>query len=203
MKPNFKRQPLIPAIVQDPRSGTVLMLAYMNREAYEKTLSSGMVTFYSRSRQQLWTKGETSGNYLQLKDILIDCDRDTILVKAVPTGPVCHTGSPTCFSEQNLPADPFLFELEQIIQDRKQNPSKKSYTTQLFDAGRKKIAQKVGEEASEVIIEGISGSSERLAEETADLLYHTLVLLAVNDLSLEHVMETLRQRHLKKSKRQE
>ena len=178
------------------------MLAYMNQEAYEKTRSSGMVTFYSRSRQQLWTKGETSGNFLQLKDILVDCDRDTILVKAVPTGPVCHTGRDTCFSEQNLPADPFLFELEQIIQDRKQNPSKKSYTTQLFDRGKKKIAQKVGEEASEVIIEGIGGSSERLAEETADLLYHMLVLLAINDLSLERVLETLRRRHQKKSKRQ-
>ena len=197
MKPNFKRQALIPAIVQDPRSGTVLMMAYMNEESYEKTLRSGKVTFYSRSRQTLWTKGETSGYYLKLSEILLDCDLDTILIKAIPTGPVCHKGSDTCFNEENIPGDNFLYGLEKIIHDRKHNPSKKSYTTRLFDAGKKKIAQKVGEEASEVIIEGINESPDRLAEETADLLYHTLVLLAANDVPLQRVINILRRRHQK------
>ncbi len=199
MKPNFNKYKLIPAIVQDPRSGTVLMMAYMNEEAYNATLQSGRVTFFSRSRQSLWTKGETSGNYLQLREILVDCDRDTMLVKAIPAGPVCHTGKETCFNEQNPSSEVFLFTLEQIIQNRLQNPVAESYTSQLFAAGKKKIAQKVGEEASEVIIEGIGDSADRLTEETADLLYHTLVLLTVNKVPFQNVLNVLRNRHQRKS----
>ena len=195
MKPNFKQLDLIPAIIQDSRTGKVLMMGYMNDPAYEQTLTTGRVTFFSRSRQTLWTKGETSGNYLELQEMIMDCDQDTILVKAIPSGPVCHTGSDTCFNEKNSIGEDFLFHLEQIILDRIHRPSKNSYTTKLLDAGRKKIAQKVGEEASEVIIEGIGDSPERLADETADLLYHTLVLLAANQVPLQEVMDTLRNRH--------
>ena len=200
MRPNFKKHQLIPAIVQNPRSGNVLMMAYMNEEAFDKTITSRKVTFYSRSRQLLWTKGETSGNYLELKEIRLDCDRDTLLIKAIPSGPVCHKGTDTCFNEPNLSNDSFLFTLEQIILDRFQNPVEHSYTSKLFTAGKKKIAQKVGEEASEVILEGIGNSPERLKEETADLLYHTLVLLAVNNISLVEVLDVLRHRHDKNFK---
>jgi len=199
MKPNFEKHPLIPAIVQDPRSGTVLMMAYMNREAYDLTRKSGKVTFYSRSRQSLWTKGETSGNFLEFREMIADCDGDTILVKAIPTGPVCHTGGDTCFGEINSSADPFLFTLERIILDRKKHPIQESYTTKLFRAGKKKIAQKVGEEASEVVIEGVMGQPGRLAQESADLLYHTLVLLVANDVPLQNVLNILRQRHTQKT----
>jgi phosphoribosyl-ATP pyrophosphohydrolase/phosphoribosyl-AMP cyclohydrolase len=198
MKPNFEKHSLIPAIIQDPRSGTVLMMAYMNREAYDLTRKSGKVTFYSRSRKTLWTKGETSGNFLDLQEMIADCDGDTILVKAIPTGPVCHTGSDTCFSETNRAEDPFLFILERIIIDRKEHPIENSYTTKLFRAGKKKIAQKVGEEASEVVIEGVVEQPGQLAEECADLLYHTIVLLVSNDVPLQNVLDILRQRHQKK-----
>lgn len=199
MKPNFEKHPLIPAIVQDPRSGTVLMMAYMNREAYDITRESGKVTFYSRSRQTLWTKGETSGNILEFQTMISDCDGDTILVKAIPTGPVCHTGSDTCFGETNSSTDSFLFTLETIITDRKKNPAEESYTTKLLRSGKKKIAQKVGEEASEVVIEGVMEQPERLTEESADLLYHLLVLLAANEVPLQNVLNILRKRHQKKA----
>ncbi len=201
MRPNFKKHKLIPAIVQDPRSGKVLMMAYMNEEAFDKTINSRKVTFYSRSRQLLWTKGETSKNYLELKEIRLDCDRDTLLVKAIPYGPVCHKGTDTCFNEPNLTNDSFLFTLEQIILERLQHPIEHSYTSKLFTAGKKKIAQKVGEEASEVILEGIGNSPERLKEETADLLYHTLVLLAANNISLLEVLDILRHRHERNSQK--
>ncbi|MFH2024931.1 MAG: bifunctional phosphoribosyl-AMP cyclohydrolase/phosphoribosyl-ATP diphosphatase HisIE, partial [bacterium] len=175
MKIDFDRG-LIPAIVQDDQTGKVLMLGYMNRIAYEKTLETGKVTFFSRSRQQLWTKGETSGNFLLSKEILIDCDGDTLLVKANPAGPICHTGADTCFKEINRDSRVFLFVLEKIIADRKANPKPGSYTNKLFDAGINRIAQKIGEEATEVVIDAVSDNVPGMKKEVADLLYHLLVL---------------------------
>ncbi|MBN2601408.1 MAG: bifunctional phosphoribosyl-AMP cyclohydrolase/phosphoribosyl-ATP diphosphatase HisIE [Candidatus Marinimicrobia bacterium] len=185
---------LVPAIIQDEKTGKVLMLGYMNREAYDKTLEIGKVTFFSRSRQQLWTKGETSGNFLLLKEILVDCDGDTLLVKVSPTGPSCHTGAETCFNEVNT-ASNFLFELEKVIADRKINPKEGSYTNTLFNAGIKRIAQKVGEEATEVLIDAVSDDIPRMQEEIADLLYHLLVLLADKDISLNEILDVLKKRH--------
>ncbi|RKY57239.1 MAG: bifunctional phosphoribosyl-AMP cyclohydrolase/phosphoribosyl-ATP diphosphatase [Candidatus Neomarinimicrobiota bacterium] len=185
---------LVPAIIQDEKTGKVLMLGYMNREAYDKTVESGKVTFFSRSRQKLWTKGETSGNFLDVKAILVDCDGDTLLVKAQPAGPTCHTGADTCFNEANTPSD-FLHELERVIADRKANPKKNSYTNKLFDAGIQRIAQKVGEEATEVVIDAVRGNVPRMKEEIADLLYHLLVLLADKDVLLDDVLEVLEKRH--------
>lgn len=185
---------LVPAIIQDEKTGKVLMLGYMNREAYYKTAESGKVTFFSRSRQKLWTKGETSGNFLDVKAILVDCDGDTLLVKAQPAGPTCHTGADTCFNEANTPSD-FLHELERVIADRKANPKKNSYTNKLFDAGIQRIAQKVGEEATEVVIDAVRGNVPRMKEEIADLLYHLLVLLADKDVLLDDVLEVLEKRH--------
>ncbi len=199
MKLDFKKNNgLIPAIVQDANTKTVLMLGYMNEEALQKTKETGLVTFFSRSRQTLWTKGETSGNYLKLVDILVDCDQDTLLVKAIPSGPVCHLGTDTCFAEENRSSLYFLQELESIIEERKDHPTEKSYTAHLFNKGIKKIAQKVGEEATEVVIDGVAGSDERLLEESADLLYHLLVLLRARDLSLEKVTDVLKKRHRNK-----
>ena len=196
MKLDFKKNNgLIPAIVQDANTKTVLMLGYMNEEALQKTKETGLVTFFSRSRQTLWTKGETSGNYLKLVDILVDCDQDTLLVKAIPSGPVCHLGTDTCFAEENRSSFYFLQELESIIEERKAHPTEKSYTAHLFKKGLKKIAQKVGEEATEVVIDGVAGSDERLLEESADLLYHLLVLLRARDLSLDDVAKVLKERH--------
>ncbi len=198
MKLDFdKNNGLIPAIVQDAQTKTVLMLGYMDEEALKKTKETGLVTFFSRSRQTLWTKGETSGNYLKLVEILEDCDRDTLLVKAIPTGPVCHLGTDTCFAEENRSDLWFLEELETVIESRKQQPSEASYTARLLAEGTKKIAQKVGEEATEVVIDGVAGSDERLLEESADLLYHLLVLLHARDLSLNDVAKVLRKRHKK------
>ncbi len=198
MKLDFdKNNGLIPAIVQDARTKTVLMLGYMNEEALKKTRETGLVTFFSRSRQTLWTKGETSGNYLKLVEILEDCDHDTLLVKAIPSGPVCHLGTDTCFAEENRSDLWFLEELETVIENRKQQPSETSYTARLLAEGTKKIAQKVGEEATEVVIDGVAGSDERLLEESADLLYHLLVLLHSRDLSLNDVAKVLRKRHKK------
>ena len=185
---------LVPAIIQDEKTGKVLMLGYMNRESYDKTVESGKVTFFSRSRQKLWTKGETSGNFLDVKAILVDCDGDTLLVKAQPAGPTCHTGADTCFNEANTPSD-FLHELERVIADRKANPKKNSYTNKLFDAGIQRIAQKVGEEATEVVIDAVRGNVPRMKEEIADLLYHLLVLLADKDVLLDDVLEVLEKRH--------
>ncbi len=196
MKINFKKGGgLIPAIVQDAASQIVLMLGYMNKEAYDKTLKSGKVTFFSRSRQTLWTKGETSGNFLLLDKMLLDCDMDTILVKAHPTGPVCHTGSDTCFDEVNGVDNDFLYELEKIVKDRRKNMPKGSYTTHLFDKGINKIAQKVGEEATEVIIEAIDNNKRRLLEESADLMYHLIVLLQEKECTLQDISDILRKRH--------
>ena len=201
MRINFKRMGgLVPAIIQDSSSGRVLMLGYMNKEAYNKTRREKQVTFYSRSRQTLWTKGETSGNYLYVDEILIDCDGDALLIKARPAGPVCHTGRDTCFAEINHPDTLFLYRLEKIIEQRKNHPQPGSYTNRLLEQGVKRIAQKVGEEASETIIEAISGEPAALKEEAADLLYHLLVLLQSQDLTLQDVEDVLVQRHGKKVK---
>ena len=184
---------LVPAIVQDAETHKVLMLGFMNRKAFNKTEKSGKVTFYSRVRKKLWTKGETSGNFLDVKEILIDCDSDTILIKAIPTGAVCHTGADTCFEEKNTNAD-FLFELEKIISDRKKNPAEKSYTSKLFAKGINKIAQKVGEEAVELVIEAKDSDDELFKAEAADLLYHFMVLLAAKNINLSDVLKTLEKR---------
>ncbi len=196
MKLDFeKNNGLIPAIIQDAVTGRVLMLGFMNEEALQKTKKTGLVTFFSRSRQTLWTKGETSGNYLKVVDILIDCDRDTLLIKANPQGPVCHTGKDTCFAEQNRGSLQFLEYLEEIIEDRKKNPQSDSYTSKLFSKGIKKIAQKVGEEATEVVIDAVDGNNERLLEESADLIYHLLVLLKARGFGLRDVVKVLEERH--------
>ncbi|MFP4548382.1 MAG: bifunctional phosphoribosyl-AMP cyclohydrolase/phosphoribosyl-ATP diphosphatase HisIE [Fidelibacterota bacterium] len=192
---NFqKNNGLIPAIIQDNKTNKVLMLGYMNEESLQKTKTTGKVTFFSRSRQELWTKGETSGNYLYMKSISEDCDNDTLLIKVEPAGPVCHTGQDTCFDENNA-NDNFLFYLESVIKDRQKNPSEKSYTTKLFTKGINKISQKVGEEATETIIEALNGSRELLIEETSDLLYHLLVLLRAKDINLNEVLDVLKKRH--------
>ena len=198
MKLNYKRgNGLIPAIVQDAKTNVVLMLAYMNDESLKVTKKTGKVTFYSRSRNRLWTKGETSGNYLLMKEIIPDCDSDTLLIKAEPQGPACHTGSDTCFNEENKAAGSFLYQLENIITDRKINPSKKSYTSSLFRKGLRKIAQKVGEEATEVVIDAIDEQNDTLKEEIADLIYHLFVLMAEKDLSLNEIESVLVRRHAK------
>lgn len=195
MKLDFEKSAdgLVPAIVQDAATQKVLMLGYMNAEAFEKTKNENIVTFFSRSRQTLWTKGETSGNFLRVAEILIDCDSDTLLIKADPAGAVCHTGADTCFKEKNENEN-FLFELEKIIGDRKASPSETSYTAKLFKKGLNKIAQKVGEEAVELVIEAKDDNDELFKNEASDLLYHLLILFAEKDISLEEVLETLKQR---------
>lgn len=195
MKVDFEKFPdgLVPAIVQDAGTQKVLMLGYMNRESFGKTNETGKVTFFSRSRRKLWTKGETSGNFLEVKEILIDCDDDAILIKANPAGAVCHTGADTCFDEANE-SENFLSELEKVIKARKENPSENSYTAQLFQKGINKIAQKVGEEAVELIIEAKDENHELFTGEAADLLYHFLVLLRAKNVELSDVLETLKQR---------
>jgi len=198
MKIDFdKSNGLVPVIIQHYKTNTVLMLGYMNEEALEKTKELGKATFYSRSKESLWTKGETSGNYLIVKDILIDCDQDTILIKADPIGPTCHTGNDTCFNEVVEEKNDFLYELEKIISDRKNNPTDSSYTVSLFKKGINKIAQKVGEEATEVVIEAMDNNINLLKEETSDLIYHLLVLLAKKNISLNEISDVLRKRHLK------
>lgn len=195
MKIDFEKYPdgLVPTIVQDFQTKKVLMLGFMNAESLEITQNTEKVTFYSRSRKTLWTKGETSGNYLHLKEILVDCDNDTILVKAIPSGTVCHTGAETCFVEKNE-TDNFLFELEKTIKLRKLEPSENSYTSKLFDRGINKVAQKVGEEAVELIIEAKDDNDELFKNEAADLLYHLIVLLAAKNVDLEDVIEVLKNR---------
>ncbi|MBA2379702.1 MAG: bifunctional phosphoribosyl-AMP cyclohydrolase/phosphoribosyl-ATP diphosphatase HisIE [Blastocatellia bacterium] len=184
---------LVPAVVQDAATRRVLMVGFMDRPAVERTIESGRVTFYSRSRQQLWTKGETSGNYLTLKDIRLDCDADTLLVHATPTGPVCHTGADTCFSKEQDAGD-FLRQLESVIADRRRNPPPGSYTATLFAAGVNKIAQKVGEEAVEVVIASMGTDRDALKGEAADLLYHLMVLFAEKEITLDEVLATLQTR---------
>lgn len=187
---------LVPAIVQDADTKTVLMLGYMNREAYEKTLATRKVTFFSRSRQTLWTKGETSGNYLYLVSIQSDCDHDTLLVKARPEGPVCHTGTDTCWGETNE-RNPILFltELQDFIGTRRKEMPEGSYTTSLFKDGTNRMAQKVGEEALETAIEAVAGNDGRLVYESADLLYHLIVLLTSKGLRIEDAARELAARH--------
>ncbi len=193
--PNFdKSNGLIPAIVQDADTEKVLMLGYMNEAALEKTKSSGLVTFYSRSRQELWTKGETSGNFLEMVSITLDCDQDTFLVKAKPKGPVCHTGADTCFEEKNQ-KDNFLLHLQSVIEERKGADADSSYTASLFKKGINKVAQKVGEEAVELVIEAKDDNKELFLNEAADLMYHYLVLLAAKDFELNDVIEVLKKRH--------
>lgn len=189
-----KADGLIPAIVQDARTQKVLMLGYMNREALEKTLAEGKVTFFSRSKGRLWTKGESSGNFLHLKSVVMDCDQDTVLVQAEPQGPVCHTGSDTCFQEVNSGAQ-FLQYLQAVIQDRRDNPQPGSYTTRLFERGINKVAQKVGEEAVELLIEAKDNNESLFLNEAADLMYHLLVLLAAKGHTLEEVTKVLEERH--------
>lgn len=193
MQPNFKKQELIPAIVQDANTRVVLMLGYMNQEAFEKTKKEGRITFFSRSRNRLWTKGESSGIFLNVKEILLDCDNDTILIKVIPKGPACHTGADTCFNEKN--EEDFLSKLQEIIKNRKNNPTEKSYTTSLFKEGINKIAQKVGEEATELIIEAKDNDLQKFKNESADLLFHFLILLQAKSVSLNEVIEVLKQRH--------
>lgn len=185
---------LIPAIIQDTVTQKVLMLGYMNRPALDQTLAQKRVTFFSRSKNRLWTKGESSGNFLELVDIKADCDQDTLLVSVRPVGPVCHTGTDTCFQEKNESAH-FLHHLESVIQDRKNNPSEKSYTSSLFQKGINKVAQKVGEEAVELVIEAKDDDKKLFLGEAADLMYHYLVLLTAKGYTLEEVLKILRERH--------
>ncbi len=187
---------LVPAIIQDAKTKNVLMLGFMNEEAYRKTIETGRVTFWSRSRNALWTKGETSGNYLQLVELKNDCDNDTLLVKVIPHGPTCHTGTDTCWGEDNT-AYPtaFLSELQDFIEKRHEEMPEGSYTTKLFKDGVNKIAQKVGEEAIETVIEATNGSNEKLAYEASDMLYHLLVLLTSKGMRIEQIIEELQKRH--------
>lgn len=187
---------LVPAIIQDSTTRKVLMLGFMNEEAYQKTIATNHVTFWSRTRNTLWTKGETSGNFLNLVDIKVDCDNDTLLVQAHPDGPTCHKGTDTCWGEQNE-QNPLLFltELQDFINKRKQEMPEGSYTTKLFTEGINKIAQKVGEEALETVIEAINGTNDHLVYEASDLLYHLLVMLADKGLRIEDVAGELQKRH--------
>ena len=191
---NKNNNGLLPAIVQDEQTLKVLMLGYMNKEALEKTKSSGKVTFFSRSKQRLWTKGETSGNFLKLVSIKIDCDQDAILIKAFPNGPTCHLGNDTCWGEDNTSGLSLVRELEAVIEDRKKNPLKKSYISSLFDKGIHKIAQKVGEESFETVIEAIANNEQLFMEEAADLFFHYLILLKSKGKSLEDVLLILEDR---------
>ena len=210
MKIDFEKMGgLVPAIIQDAETRNVLMLGFMNKEAYEKTVETGHVTFWSRTRQTLWTKGETSGHYLNLVSMKIDCDNDTLLVRVNPVGPTCHTGTDTCWGEENtvpsttvsqgspLEDSPLLFlsELQDFINRRKQEMPEGSYTTKLFSQGINKIAQKVGEEALETVIEATNGTKEHLVYEASDLMYHLIVMLADKGLRIEDVAEELHRRH--------
>lgn len=186
---------LIPAIIQDNNTSKVLMLGYMNEEALAKTLETKKVTFYSRTKQRLWTKGEESGNFLNLVSIESDCDKDTLLIKVEPVGPVCHTGSDTCFGETNKEDILFLKFLQNFIEKRYQEMPEGSYTTSLFKSGVNRMAQKVGEEAIESVIEACNGTDERLVYESADMLYHLIVLLTSKGLSIEDLARELQKRH--------
>lgn len=186
---------LVPAIVQDAHTLKVLMLGFMNEEAYQKTVDTGLVTFYSRTRKTLWTKGETSGNTLKVVEILNDCDQDTLLIKAIPAGPVCHTGADTCWNERNENPVQFLVELQRFIEHRHEEMPEGSYTTSLFRDGCHRMAQKVGEEALEAVIEAVAGNDERLVYEASDMLYHLIVLLTSKGLSIEDLARELQVRH--------
>ena len=186
---------LLPAIIQDYYTGKVLMQGYMNEEPFDKTITEGKVTFYSRSKERLWTKGETSENFLIYKNHAIDCDSDSILIKAIPQGPTCHTGDDTCWEEKNIGKVQFINQLAEIIKDRKNNPTDVSYTTSLFKKGINKIAQKVGEEAVELVIEAKDNNKELFLGEAADLLFHYLILLEAKNYTLDEVLEVLIKRH--------
>jgi phosphoribosyl-ATP pyrophosphohydrolase/phosphoribosyl-AMP cyclohydrolase len=195
---HFKKSPdgLIPVIIQDMSTNKVLMLGYMNDQAFEKTKAEKRVTFFSRSKNRLWTKGEESGNFLDVNEIRVDCDQDTILIKATPVGPVCHTGADTCFNEVNTSSD-FLLKLETIINGRKNNPSDTSYTSSLFAKGINKIAQKVGEEAVELVIEAKDDDADLFKNEAADLLFHYLILLQAKGFTLNDITKILQIRNSK------
>jgi phosphoribosyl-ATP pyrophosphohydrolase/phosphoribosyl-AMP cyclohydrolase len=198
MKVDFKKYSdgLVPAIIQDYNTHKVLMLGFMNEEALQKTQQLGKVTFYSRSKKRLWTKGEESGNFLELKSIAVDCDHDALLIKAHPLGPVCHTGADTCWSEKNHHED-FLFYLEEVIALRRKANAEESYVARLTAKGINKVAQKVGEEAVELVIEAKDHNEELFLNEAADLLFHYLVLLNMKNYTLQNVMDVLQKRHSK------
>jgi phosphoribosyl-AMP cyclohydrolase / phosphoribosyl-ATP pyrophosphohydrolase len=195
INPDFSKyvDGLVPVIVQDAVTNKVLMLGFMDEAALAKTKAENKVTFFSRTKQRLWTKGETSNNFLLVNEILSDCDNDTLLIKATPTGPVCHTGADTCFNEINSSFS--LDKLESVISNRKSNPSNSSYTSSLFEKGINKIAQKVGEEAVELVIESKDNDKEKFLGEAADLLFHYMILLQAKNYKLDDVVNVLAQRH--------
>jgi len=196
MKIKYNNEGLVPVIIQDATTKNVLMLGYMNAEALEKTKATKKVTFFSRSKQRLWTKGEESGHFLNLVNIKSDCDNDTLLVQVNPVGPTCHKGSETCWNESNIQSFGFLSELESVIKDRRENASKEfSYVASLFNRGINKIAQKVGEEAVEMVIEAKDNNNELFLNESADLLFHYLILLQAKGFKLNDVVSILKQRH--------
>lgn len=196
MKLDFEKMGgLVPAIIQDANTNKVLMLGFMNEEAYEKTKETGKVTFFSRTRNCLWMKGETSGNTLQVVSMAADCDNDTLLIKAIPAGPVCHTGADTCFNERNEEPVMFLKFLQNFIERRRQEMPEGSYTTTLFQKGVNRMAQKVGEEAVETVIEATNGTDDHLIYEAADMIYHLIVLLTSKGLSIEDLARELKSRH--------
>ena len=186
---------LVPAIIQDADTAKVLMLGFMNREAYDKTMETGKVTFYSRTRQRLWTKGEESGNFLHLVSVSVECDQDTLLIQVHPEGPVCHTGTDTCWGEKNERPVLFFQELQDFIRTRHKEMPEGSYTTSLFRSGVNKMAQKVGEEAVETVIEACNGTDDRLIYESADLMYHLIVLLTSKGYGIEDIARELKERH--------
>lgn len=188
-----KNEGLVPVVIQHARTLQVLMLGYMNEEALEKTRAEGKATFFSRSKQRLWTKGETSGNFLMVEEIQVDCDNDTLLIKAMPLGPTCHTGSTSCFGEETSKG--FLYELEKVIEQRISDNPEGSYTAKLFSRGVNKVAQKVGEEAVELVIEAKDDNIDLFKNEAADLLYHFLILLKTKKLKLEDIEAILAERH--------
>lgn len=198
---DFNKNPdgLVPAIIQDAETKNVLMLGYMNEEALEKTKASGKVTFFSRSKQRLWTKGEESGNFLNLVEMKVDCDNDTLLISVNPQGPTCHKGTDTCWGEKNTSETAFLEQLEKVIADRRSNPeNEKSYVASLFRSGINKIAQKVGEEAVEVVIESKDNNDDLFVNESADLLFHYLILLQAKGFKLGDIVKILEERHSRK-----
>lgn len=196
LQPDFSKG-LIPAVIQDAKTLKVLMLGYMNEEAYAKTIADKRVTFFSRSKNRLWTKGETSENYLEVVHIAIDCDQDTILIQANPAGPTCHTGADTCFNEPNTDNAAWLDHLKHIIRSRMNTSADTSYTASLFQMGTHKVAQKVGEEAVELVIEAMMNNDELFKGEAADLIFHLLVLLEDRGIGLEEIVKTLQARHQK------
>ena len=190
-----KMNGLVPAIIQDNETRKVLMLGFMNKEAYDKTVETGKVTFFSRTKNRLWTKGEESGNFLHVVSIKADCDNDTLLIQADPAGPVCHTGTDTCWGEQNEEDIMFLKYLQNFIEQRRQEMPEGSYTTTLFQKGINRMAQKVGEEAVETVIEATNGTDDRLVYEAADMIYHLIVLLTSKGLRIEDLARELKSRH--------